>query len=98
MAFFFFWVAFSIAVGMFASVRRSRNGFGWFIIAIIISPLLAGTFAAILKDRPARKKDFFWPAVIIMVAAIAVLLVVIIGSHIEPTAHVANTSITRSTP
>jgi cytochrome c oxidase subunit IV len=48
---FLFWIAFALAVGVFANVRRNRNGFGWFVLAIIISPLLAGIFVAILRER-----------------------------------------------
>ena len=51
----FFWVAFSIAVSLFASTRRNRDGAGWFVLAMIISPLLAGTFVAILKELPSKK-------------------------------------------
>jgi choline-glycine betaine transporter len=49
---FVHWIAFSIAVGMFADVRRNRNAGGWFLLALIISPLLAGVFLAILRERP----------------------------------------------
>ena len=54
MLIFITWIAFSIAVGMFASVRRNRNGFGWFFLALIVSPLLTIIFVAILKEKPAR--------------------------------------------
>ena len=47
---FVFWLAFAGAVGIFAHVRRNRFGFGWFLIALVISPLLAGIFVAILKE------------------------------------------------
>jgi hypothetical protein len=48
---FVFWAAFSVAVGVFASVRRNRNGFGWGLLAMVISPLLAGVFCAILREK-----------------------------------------------
>ena len=38
---FFFWFGFSIVVGVAANTR-GRTGFGWFLLAIVISPLLAG--------------------------------------------------------
>ena len=59
---FLFWIAFAIAVGMFASIRRRRNGFGWFLLALFISPLLAIIFVAILNERPAplAKPPGFW--------------------------------------
>jgi disulfide bond formation protein DsbB len=50
-----FWLAFAIAVGMFAGIRRNRFGFGWFLLALIISPLLAGIFVAILKEGETDK-------------------------------------------
>jgi hypothetical protein len=56
---FFFWIVFSIAVGTFASVRRNASGFGWFLLSLIISPLLAFIFCAILKpesDGPAPQQ------------------------------------------
>jgi hypothetical protein len=50
MELFLFWVAFSILVGVFASVRRKRSGFGWFLLALVISPLIAGVLCAILRE------------------------------------------------
>lgn len=35
-----FWLIASIVVGVIATARR-RNGFGWFLLALLISPLLA---------------------------------------------------------
>jgi hypothetical protein len=43
-----YWLALSIAAGMFASIRRNRSGFGWFLFALILTPLLGFVFAAIL--------------------------------------------------
>jgi hypothetical protein len=45
------WLSLCVAVGMFASVRRNRNGFGWGVLAFFISPALAGVFVAILRER-----------------------------------------------
>lgn len=50
-----FWIGFSIAVGFFAS-SRGRSGFGWFLLACIISPLLAIIFAAIASDLTKQKE------------------------------------------
>jgi hypothetical protein len=58
---FFYWIAFSVAVGMFADVRRNRNVGGWFVLALIISPLLAGTYLAILRERPEKAKQMIEP-------------------------------------
>lgn len=49
--FLFLWIPFCIAVGMFASIRRNRSGFGWFLFAFFLSPLLGIIFVAILKPR-----------------------------------------------
>jgi len=40
-AIIFFWLLFALVVGLIAS-SRGRSGFGWFILACLISPLLAG--------------------------------------------------------
>ncbi|MBO4221973.1 hypothetical protein [Bradyrhizobium neotropicale] len=52
MMIFLSWIAFAALVGAFASMRRNRSGFGWFVLALIISPLLAGILVAILKPLP----------------------------------------------
>ena len=39
MEFVFFWIGFSIAVGAAAS-SRGRTGIGWFLLALIFSPIL----------------------------------------------------------
>ena len=44
-----FWLICCIFVGVFAS-KRGRSGFGWGLIAVFISPLLAGVILAIIKD------------------------------------------------
>jgi phosphate/sulfate permease len=54
MEIFFFWIGGAIATGMFASIRRNRNGFGWFALALVISPIFAFAFCAILKSKPAN--------------------------------------------
>jgi hypothetical protein len=64
LTFIIFWIALSLAVGMFASIRRKRSGIGWFLLAFIVSPLLAIIFVAILQEKPARpdhmKPKGFW--------------------------------------
>jgi hypothetical protein len=49
----FFWIAFAIIVGVAANTR-GRNGGGWFILAVLISPLLAGLLVLALprKEKP----------------------------------------------
>lgn len=106
MEYFLFWVAFSIAVGMFAGTRRNRSGFGWFILAMIISPLLAGIFVAILKERSAQNiklassggRSLFVPTVVVL-ASMIIVLVGIIAARVDPASnHAANASVTRPTP
>ena len=46
------WIAFSMVTGMFASIRRNRSGFRWFVLALFISSLLAFIFHAILQPKP----------------------------------------------
>jgi hypothetical protein len=48
------YIAFSVAAGVFAGRWRNRSGFGWFFLALIITPLLAFIFCAILRPKPAR--------------------------------------------
>lgn len=43
------WLFFSVAAGMFAHNRRNRSGFGWFVVAVIFSPLVAFVLLAILQ-------------------------------------------------
>ncbi len=45
----FFWFIFSIACAVFAS-NRGRSALGWFVIAMLASPLLALLFLAVTKD------------------------------------------------
>ena len=44
-----FWILLSIAVAMLAS-KRGRNGFSWFLISAVISPLLGFIFLLVSKD------------------------------------------------
>jgi hypothetical protein len=38
-------------VALFANERRNRNGFGWFVLALLISPVLVGIWVAILPPK-----------------------------------------------
>ena len=49
-----FWVALSIAVGAYGA-SKGRSGVGWFFLAVLISPLLAGIFCAIAADLKNKK-------------------------------------------
>lgn len=50
MEIFIAWLFFSVLVGVFAQVRRNRNGFGWFMLSLLISPLFAFPLVAILRE------------------------------------------------
>jgi hypothetical protein len=50
----FFWIAFAIIVGVAANTR-GRNGGGWFILALAISPLIAGLLVLALP-RPHKEE------------------------------------------
>ena len=56
MEYAFFWIVFAILVGIFASMRRARNGFGWFLLAMLISPLLAFLLCAALGPSPRSRR------------------------------------------
>jgi len=93
----FFWLACSILVGLFASIRRGRSGVGWFFISLIISPFFAGLLLLILlpvppNNRPVRRfgfsqSDVIWLGILAFVVLTAIVLALItgyIGSHMPP--------------
>jgi hypothetical protein len=55
MEWFFFWLLFSIVVGIIAA-NRGRSGFGWFVLSMVISPLLGVILVALIPaigdERP----------------------------------------------
>ena len=53
MAIFFAYTALAIIVGVVAS-RRGRSGFGWFLLAFLISPVLTGPLVLMLPRRSAE--------------------------------------------
>jgi hypothetical protein len=48
------WFVFAAGVGILAS-QRHRSGVGWFLLAVLISPLIAGFLVLVMgpKHRPA---------------------------------------------
>ena len=48
----FLWFGLAVVVAVFAA-RRGRSGFGWFVLALLISPLLAGLLCLALGSRHA---------------------------------------------
>jgi hypothetical protein len=55
------WLLLSAVVGVFASGRRNRSGFGWFVLAVVISPLVAFLFLAAMATE--EKKMTAQPAI-----------------------------------
>jgi NADH:ubiquinone oxidoreductase subunit 6 (subunit J) len=49
----FFYFGFACACGVLANTRR-RNGFGWFVLALLISPILAAAFLLALPKLDAE--------------------------------------------
>ena len=45
-----FWLAVSIAAGIFAR-NRGRSWLGWFLIAVLISPVIAFIFLLVMKNK-----------------------------------------------
>ena len=54
--FLFFWLGFSIGVGVAANTR-DRSGVGWFLLALLISPLLAGFILLALPRREGLSRE-----------------------------------------
>lgn len=44
------WLAFSLAVAVYAR-RKNRSGLGWWLLAFVLSPLVATVFLAAAGDR-----------------------------------------------
>jgi hypothetical protein len=53
----FLWIGFAVTVGVAAHCRFARDGGGWFVLAVVISPLLAGLLLLAMgkTDRPQRQ-------------------------------------------
>jgi hypothetical protein len=48
--FILLWLFFCFLVGLFANQRRNRSGLGWFLIALIISPIVSFLLVVILRE------------------------------------------------
>lgn len=44
------WFFLSVAVGLYATNHRNRSGLGWFLIAVLISPLIAFILLLVMKN------------------------------------------------
>lgn len=56
MEFVFFWLVFSIVVGVAAN-SRGRSGVGWFLFSLILSPLLGLILVLVLPRQSAETQD-----------------------------------------
>lgn len=52
MEFFLVWAFFALLVGLVAA-RRGRNGIGWFLLALLFSPILMGILVLVLGPTAA---------------------------------------------
>ena len=50
MAIFFAWIALAVIVWIVAS-RRGRIGFGWFLLSLLVSPVITGPLVLVLPRR-----------------------------------------------
>jgi hypothetical protein len=50
MTFLIFWIGLSFIVGLLAFNYRGRSCGGWFLVSLLISPLLAGLLVLVLPD------------------------------------------------
>jgi hypothetical protein len=55
MEYIFYWLLCSIVVGVIAAYGRARNGGGWFLLALLISPLLAGILVLCLPAQQPKR-------------------------------------------
>ena len=46
-----FWCFLAVCSGIFASQHRGRSGFGWFLVAVIFSPLVAFILLLVLRVK-----------------------------------------------
>jgi hypothetical protein len=56
MEFFLFWLILSIVAGAYAN-SKNRSGFGWFLLSIILSPIITLIILAILSNRTTPPKS-----------------------------------------
>ncbi|WMD21538.1 hypothetical protein RAS12_03965 [Achromobacter seleniivolatilans] len=54
------WIVLALVVGVMAS-GRGRKGFGWTILACLISPPLAGIFLMVIADRSPHARQPILP-------------------------------------
>ena len=56
MELFLFWLILSIVAGAYAN-SKNRSGFGWFLLSILLSPIITLIILAILSNRTTSPKS-----------------------------------------
>ena len=56
MELFLFWLILSIVAGAYAN-SKNRSGFGWFLLSILLSPIITLIILAILSNRTTPPKS-----------------------------------------
>jgi hypothetical protein len=56
MELFLFWLILSIVAGAYAK-SKNRSGFGWFLLSILLSPIITLIILAILSNRTTPPKS-----------------------------------------
>jgi hypothetical protein len=68
--------ALAIVVGVAAQHRRGRSGFGWFLLALLISPLIAGLLVLALRTIEPWEQEQRVPWAPCFAVACAIFIVV----------------------
>lgn len=55
MEIFLLWIVFSVVIGIGAS-QRGRSGFGWFVLSVLISPLIGLVLLLLLPRRDEQRE------------------------------------------
>jgi hypothetical protein len=78
------WLLMALMVAVFAKVRRYRSAVGWFLLAILISPLFAFLFVLILREKVhTQAKSQVVENVVAVVLAVAMLLAFWVHGHAQ---------------
>jgi hypothetical protein len=70
-----FWFFLAIATG-YAAKSRNRDGFGWFLLALLISPVIALLLLIAFRPLPEPTRDQIRTQKAVMIMAIATIIVV----------------------
>jgi hypothetical protein len=93
------WFMLSIAVGVAASRRCNRDGFAWFVFALVFSPLIAAALLYALGYND-RKRNPATRAIAVIVVGVAILFALsasrwcgVLGVCIVSSAHAQQTTV-----